>query len=305
MLIIRETIVNTPSVIYSMTGYAIATKELADGAFRGALTVEIRAVNNRYLDIQFRLPEELRAVEPALRELLAAKLTRGKIECRVSLTASAEIPVAAELNAAMLQQLAALNAQVLKAFPQAGSLRAADVLRWPGMLGADTLPADALRDACRELTAAALAEFIAARAREGAKLKEAILERATAIEQKVAAVAPRMPAAIAAFQEKLNQRLKDALLNADDERIRQEIVLYAGKIDVDEELTRLKTHMAELRRILGKGGAAGKRLDFLMQELNREANTLGAKAADIEITQASMDLKLLIEQMREQIQNIE
>ncbi len=305
MLIIREPIVNTPSVIYSMTGYAIATKELADGAFRGALTVEIRAVNNRYLDIQFRLPEELRAVEPALRELLAAKLTRGKIECRVSLTASAEIPVAAELNAAMLQQLAALNAQVLKAFPQAGSLRAADVLRWPGMLGADTLPADALRDACRELTAAALAEFIAARAREGAKLKEAILERATAIEQKVAAVAPRMPAAIAAFQEKLNQRLKDALLNADDERIRQEIVLYAGKIDVDEELTRLKTHMAELRRILGKGGAAGKRLDFLMQELNREANTLGAKAADIEITQASMDLKLLIEQMREQIQNIE
>jgi len=288
-----------------MTGYAIATKELADGAFRGALTVEIRAVNNRYLDIQFRLPEELRAVEPALRELLAAKLTRGKIECRVSLTASAEIPVAAALNAAMLQQLAALNAQVLKAFPQAGSLRAADVLRWPGMLGADTLPADALRDACRELTAAALAEFIAARAREGAKLKEAILERATAIEQKVAAVAPRMPAAIAAFQEKLNQRLKDALLNADDERIRQEIVLYAGKIDVDEELTRLKTHMAELRRILGKGGAAGKRLDFLMQELNREANTLGAKAADIEITQASMDLKLLIEQMREQIQNIE
>ena len=305
MLIIREPIVNTPSVIYSMTGYAIATKELADGAFRGALTVEIRAVNNRYLDIQFRLPEELRAVEPALRELLAAKLTRGKIECRVSLTASAEIPVAAELNAAMLQQLAALNAQVLKAFPQAGSLRAADVLRWPGMLGADTLPADALRDACRELTAAALAEFIAARAREGAKLKEAILERATAIEQKVAAVAPRMPAAIAAFQEKLNQRLKDALLNADDERIRQEIVLYAGKIDVDEELTRLKTHMAELRRILGKGGAAGKRLDFLMQELNREANTLGAKAADIEITQASMDLKLLIEQMRERIQNIE
>jgi uncharacterized protein (TIGR00255 family) len=114
-----------------------------------------------------------------------------------------------------------------------------------------------------------------------------------------------MPTAIAAFQEKLNQRLKDALLNSDDERIRQEIVLYAGKIDVDEELTRLKTHMAELRRILGKGGVAGKRLDFLMQELNREANTLGSKAADIEITQASMDLKLLIEQIREQIQNIE
>ena len=288
-------------MIYSMTGYAIAAKELANGA----LTVEIRAVNNRYLDIQFRLPEELRAVEPALREMLAAKLTRGKIECRVSLAASTATPVAPELNAAMLQQLAALNTQVLQVFPQAGSLRAADVLRWPGMLGADTLPAEALRNACRELTAGALIEFIAARAREGAKLKDAILEHATAIEQKVAEVAPRIPAAIAAFQEKLNQRLKEALVNTDDERIRQEIVLYAGKIDVDEELTRLKTHMAELRRILGKGGAAGKRLDFLMQELNREANTLGSKAADIEITQASMDLKLLIEQMREQIQNIE
>ncbi len=292
---------SAPPTIYSMTGYAVAAKELANGA----LTVEIRAVNNRYLDIQFRLPEELRAVEPALREMLAAKLTRGKIECRVSLAASATIPAAPELNETMLQQLAALNTRVLKVFPQAGSLRAADVLRWPGMLGADTLPAEALRNACRELTATALEEFMAARAREGEKLKDAILERAAAIEQRVADVAPRMPAAIAAFQEKLNQRLKEAMVNTDDERIRQEVVLYAGKIDIDEELTRLKTHIAELRRILGKGGAAGKRLDFLMQELNREANTLGSKAADIEITQASMDLKLLIEQMREQIQNIE
>ena len=293
------------STIYSMTGYAVATRELAAGALSGTLTVEIRAVNNRYLDIQFRLPEELRAIEPALRELLAARLTRGKVECRVSLTAAAVAPAAAELNQTMLRQLAALNGEVLKVFPQAGSLRAADVLRWPGMLGADTLPAEALRTACRELTGAALDEFTAARAREGAKLKDAILQHAGAIEQRVAAVAPRLPGAIAAFQDKLLQRLKEALATADDERIRQEVALYAGKIDVDEELTRLKTHIAELRRILGKGGAAGKRLDFLMQELNREANTLGSKAADIEITQVSMDLKLLIEQMREQIQNIE
>ncbi len=288
-----------------MTGYAVAARELAAGAFTGTLTVEIRAVNNRYLDIQFRLPEELRAIEPALRELFAARLTRGKIECRVSLAASASVPAAAELNQSMLQQLAALNAEVLKVFPQAGSLRAADVLRWPGMLGADTLPAEALRNACRELAGTALDEFTTARAREGAKLREAILQHANTIEQRVAEVAPRLPGAIAAFQEKLHQRLKDALATADDERIRQEIALYAGKIDVDEELTRLKTHMAELRRILDKGAAAGKRLDFLMQELNREANTLGSKAADIEITRVSMDLKLLIEQMREQIQNIE
>ena len=161
-----------------MTGYAVATQELPGGA----LTVEIRAVNNRYLDIQFRLPEELRAIEPALRELLAAKLTRGKIECRVGIAASATAPLAAELNAALLQQLAALNTQVLKVFPQAGSLRAADVLRWPGVLAADTLSADAVRDACRELTATALTEFIAARSREGAKLKDAILAHASAIE---------------------------------------------------------------------------------------------------------------------------
>ena len=292
---------SAPSTIYSMTGYAVAARELPGGT----LTVEIRAVNNRYLDIQFRLPEELRAIEPALRELLAARLGRGKIECRVSVAASATTPSAPELNAALLQQLAALNAQVLKVLPQAGSLRAADVLRWPGVLGADTLPAEVQRTACRELTATALEEFLAARAREGAKLKDAILEHAAAIEKRVAGVAPRLPGAIAAFQEKLALRLKEALANADDERIRQEVILYAGKIDVDEELTRLKTHMAELRRILAKGGAAGKRLDFLMQELNREANTLGSKAADIEITQVSMDLKLLIEQMREQIQNIE
>ena len=292
---------SAPPAIYSMTGYAVAARELPSGT----LTVEIRAVNNRYLDIQFRLPEELRALEPALRELLAARLSRGKIECRIAFAAAATTAAAAELNQAMLQQLAALNVQVLKVLPQAGHLRAADVLRWPGMLGADTLPADALRSACRELAAAALEEFMAARAREGAKLKDAILEHAAAIEKRVVDVAPRLPGAIAAFQEKLAQRLKDALAGADDERIRQEVALYAGKIDVDEELTRLRTHMAELRRILGKGGAAGKRLDFLMQELNREANTLGAKAADIEITQVSMDLKLLIEQMREQIQNIE
>jgi uncharacterized protein (TIGR00255 family) len=288
-------------MIFSMTGYAVVTKELAGGT----LTAEIRAVNHRYLDIQFRLPEELRAIEPALRGILTARLNRGKIECRVSMGAAATAPLAPDLNEALLRQLAALNTKVCAVLPEAGTLRAADVLRWPGMLGADTVPAEAVREACRELVAAALEEFTAARAREGGKLKTAILERAASIEQHVAQVAPRLPGAITAFQEKLHTRLKEALVNADDERIRQEIVLFASKIDVDEELTRLTAHIAELRRILAKGGAAGKRLDFLMQELNREANTLGSKAADIDITNASMELKLLIEQMREQIQNIE
>lgn len=289
------------NTLYSMTGYAAAARELAGAT----LTVEIRAVNHRYLDIQFRMPEELRVIEPRLREMLTAKLARGKVECRINHSPATASPVTPALNEGLLQQLAELNARVVKVLPQAGSLRAVDVLRWPGVLAADSLPAEALRESCAEATATALEDFMAARAREGAQLREAILAHAASIEARVAAVAPRLPGAIAAFQEKLTLRLKEALGNADDERIRQEIVLYAGKIDVDEELTRLKTHIAELRRILAKGGAAGKRLDFLMQELNREANTLGSKAADIEITQVSMDLKLLIEQMREQIQNIE
>ncbi|MBS1219818.1 MAG: YicC family protein, partial [Proteobacteria bacterium] len=184
-------------------------------------------------------------------------------------------------------------------------LSVADILHWPGMLGADALPVDELRATAGELLGTALREFTAARAREGAKLAAVILERAAEMRSRIAVVQPRMPGIIAAFQEKLNARLKEALVAADDERVRQEITLFVNKIDVDEELSRLATHLDELQRILAKGGASGKRLDFLMQELNREANTLGSKSADIEVTRVAMDLKLLIEQMREQIQNIE
>ena len=280
----------------------------------GSLTAEIRAVNHRYLDVQFRMPEELRAIEPQLRELMAAKLNRGKVECRINHNAAEQAAgagTAPALNEARVKELATLNDAVCKLLPRAAPLSASEVLRWPGVLATETVSADTLRETCAAVVGQALDEFMAARAREGAKLREAILAHADALEARVATVTPRLPAAIAAFQEKLTQRLRDALGavgtigDGGDERIRQEIALYAAKIDVDEELTRLKTHVAELRRILAKGGAAGKRLDFLMQELNREANTLGSKAADIEITQVSMDLKLLIEQMREQIQNIE
>jgi uncharacterized protein (TIGR00255 family) len=162
-----------------------------------------------------------------------------------------------------------------------------------------------MRKVCLSLLEQVLEDFTLTRGREGEKLKAILLERAAGVESRLVDVAPRMPQVIAAFQEKLSTRLKEALGNADEDRIRQELVLLANKIDVDEELTRLTTHIAELRRVLDKGGAVGKRLDFLMQELNREANTLGSKAADVTVTQVSMELKLLIEQMREQIQNIE
>ena len=288
-------------MIYSMTGYAAAAKELA----YGALNVELRSVNHRYLDIQFRLPDDLRSIEVQLRELLAAKLTRGKVECRVTFAAAAGAQQLPGLNEALLQQLIALDTRIRVIFPAAADLGVSDILRWPGMLGTEALPVEELQTACRDLVQRALDEFTASRAREGGKLKSMLLERAATMELRVAEVAPRMPQALAAFQEKLTARLREAMGTGDDERIRQEVTLFANKVDVDEELSRLTTHIAELRRILEKGGAVGKRLDFLMQELNREANTLGSKSVDIAVTQVSMELKVLIEQMREQIQNIE
>jgi uncharacterized protein (TIGR00255 family) len=287
-------------MIYSMTGYAVAARELESAV----LNLELRAVNHRYLDIQFRMPDELRGIESVLRETLTGRLNRGKIECRISY-----VPIPGrkglDLDEALLKQLVALNARVRAALPDAQSVTAADVLRWPGMLGTESLDVDAMRQVCLSLLEQVLEDFTLTRGREGEKLKAILLERAAAVEARLEDVAPRMPAVIAAFQEKLATRLKEALGNADEDRIRQELVLLSNKIDVDEELTRLTTHISELRRVLDKGGAVGKRLDFLMQELNREANTLGSKAADVTVTQVSMELKLLIEQMREQIQNIE
>ena len=288
-------------MIYSMTGFASVTRELP----HAVLSVELRSVNHRYLDLQFRLPEELRPLEPGLRELLVAKLQRGKVECRVGLNVLPQAPHALELNMEVLKQLRALSEKLRAAWPSVAGLTAADIVRWPGMLGSDPLPLDEMRAACHEALHDVLEEFTESRAREGEKLKALLLERVATMEQQIATVAPRMPQVIAAFQDKLTAKLREAMAGADDERVRQEITLFVNRIDVDEELSRLTTHLAELKRILGAGGAVGKRLDFLMQELNREANTLGSKSADIQVTRVSLELKLLIEQMREQIQNIE
>jgi uncharacterized protein (TIGR00255 family) len=292
--------IRSPS-INSMTGYATASRELA----WGAVSVELRSVNHRYLDLSFRMPDELRPVEQAMREMISAAMTRGKVECRVSYALRPGAQGGNEIDATLLAQLLRLNTQVQAALPDARPLGVPDILRWPGMLGAETMPVDEFRATATVLLGEVLREFAAARAREGAKLAAVILERAAGMRERIAVVKPRLPGIIAAFQDKLNTRLKEAMLSADDERVRQEVTLFINKIDVDEELSRLATHLDELERIVGKGGASGKRLDFLMQELNREANTLGSKSADVEITRVAMDLKLLIEQMREQIQNIE
>lgn len=288
-------------MIHSMTGYAAQTRDLG----HGTLQLEIKSVNSRFLDPTFRVSEDLRTVEPALRELLTTQIARGKVECRLYYNAAAGAAQSAQLQPDVLATLQGLQAQVQKAMPDARPLSVSDVLRWPGMLGENTLDVAALTPTVLDTARQALAEFTASRAREGEKLATVIRERVVRMRQIVAEVAPRIPEAQALFADKIRQRLSEALATADEERIRQEVAVFAARIDVAEELARLVTHLDEVERVLKTGGAVGKRLDFLMQELNREANTLGSKSAVTEVSQASMELKLLIEQMREQVQNLE
>ena len=285
----------------SMTGYAAESADIADAH----VTLELRAVNSRFLDLSFRMGEDFRAMEPILRERITEKVRRGKLECRLNLAARSDAVLPAALNAELLGQLATLAASARRAFPEASGLSVAEILRWPGMLGDSGLDSDALQAATLALLERALTQFNASRAREGDKLKAIILERLQGMREHVARIRPRTPEIVASYREKIGKRLAELLTTPDHDRIHQEVALFAQKIDVDEELDRLLTHLDEVERVLGSGGAAGKRLDFLMQELNREANTLGSKSVSLELTQTSVELKVLIEQMREQIQNIE
>jgi uncharacterized protein (TIGR00255 family) len=282
-----------------MTGYAAASA----GSPGGALSLELRSVNSRFLDLQFRIAEELRAHEPALRELIAGRIARGKVDCRLSL-APGSGERAARLNTEAIERLKALADAAKKAFPDAAPLRMADVLRWPGVI-AEEADEEGLRTAVAALCRRALDELVAARAREGAGLAAGILQRVRTMREHVKKVAPLLPEAIAAYQAKITERLREAIGSADDERIRAEVALFAGRGDVAEELERLSTHLDEVERTLRAGGTVGKRLDFLAQELNREANTLAAKSASAAISDCALELKLLIEQVREQVQNIE
>ena len=288
-------------MICSMTGYAVKTRDIE----RGTLQLELKSVNSRYLDFHFRVSEELRALEMPLRELLTQRLSRGKIECRLSFNAGTARAEQLQLNGDLLAALNALSEQVRAQMPSAAPLSVNEVLRWPGMFGEQSVDFSALGPTVLALAREVIDEFTATRGREGQKLAEMIIDRVNGIRDIVRRVAPRIPEAQALFTDKLRQRLVDALGNASDDRILQEVAVFATRIDVAEELTRLNAHLDEVERVLKQGGACGKRLDFLMQELNREANTLGSKSAITEVSQASMDLKLLIEQMREQIQNLE
>ncbi len=288
-------------MIFSMTGYAVATAELD----AGSLSLELRSVNHRYLDLQLRMPDELRALEPMLREKISARISRGKVECRINLLSRTSAQLGSGINLDVVKQLSAWSTQVREVLPAAGELTISEILKWHGVTENPSASSETLHAAVATALQLALQDFASARQREGEKLASFLLERVESIEQLRLAVAPRIPGAIAAYETKLRARLLEALGSEDDERVRQEITLYASKIDVDEELSRLHTHLVEVKRVISKGGIVGKRLDFMMQELHREANTLGSKSVDTEVSRCAMDIKLLIEQMREQVQNIE
>ena len=297
--------------IASMTGYFAA-----DGMTpAGTVTVECRSVNSRFLDLTLRLDDTLRFAEPAIRERLQKRLTRGKVEVRMSLSAD-ESALPAQINESALKRLLELQSAVLRHSPEAAELSVSEILEMPGIAHTAQTDKDELLQAVLAVLDKTLDGFIAAREREGAALAKVInsyMDKMTSVVEEVRAAIPQI---LAQLQAKLAARIEDALsqtltqqgtLTKEEitERIRQEVTLYAMRMDVDEEMNRLTTHIAEVRRLLAAGGAVGRKLDFMAQEMNREANTLGSKAAAIEMTQASLSLKITIDQMREQIQNLE
>ncbi|MCX7898226.1 MAG: YicC family protein [Rhodocyclaceae bacterium] len=287
--------------IHSMTGFAAGVREL--GEF--SLALELKSVNGRFLDLALRLPEELRALEMTLRERIAQSVSRGKIECRAQLTPAAHAAPSWALQTEALERLALMQQAVRAQLPEAAPLTVAEILRWPGVLASAAIDAEALSAHCLALFEDVMADFLASRAREGARLSAELAKRLARMREILAQVEAAAPEAIADYSTRLAARLREALDSLDEERIRQEISLYAAKIDVAEELARLAAHIEEASRVLEAGGAVGKRLDFLMQELNREANTLAAKSVSLTVTQSALELRLLIEQMREQVQNLE
>lgn len=288
-------------MILSMTGFASVTMDVAGTP----VAVEIRAVNHRYLEFQLRGPDEARAVEPQMREALQGQLSRGKVECRVTIGEASRQGDSTTPDMAALEALAAQEQMVKGLFPHAGALSVYEVLNWPGVLPSTSVDSGTLSQSLVSGFQKALADLRASRTREGEKLAAFMFERLDAIAQLVGQAKPLVPAAVAAFQVKLRERIAEAAAHVADERIANEVVMFASRVDIEEELSRLAAHVDEVRNVIKKGGAVGKRLDFLMQELNREANTLGSKSVATDLTRIAVELKVLIEQMREQVQNIE
>ncbi len=280
---------------------AFARAETTDN--RGSAILEIRTVNHRYLDMSIRLPDELRALETMFRTNIQERLSRGKVDCTLRIDTSntnmADLPLNIELAAKLIQAANSLPIE----HPQ--PVNPLDILRWPGVINREPVDIDALSKQIRGLLTRTLDSLIETRNREGTKIREMILDRCAGIDIQIGFIRRRLPEITAGIRVRYQQRVKELLAEPDNTRLEQELLLLAQKMDVSEELDRLETHVAEVRRVLDQNEPVGRRLDFLMQEMNREANTLSSKSVHSDTTGASVELKVLIEQMREQIQNIE
>jgi uncharacterized protein (TIGR00255 family) len=287
-------------MIRSMT--AFARQEIKQDW--GTAAWELRSVNQRYLETYLRLPEQFRSLEPVIRERIRARLTRGKIECNLRFEINASAQTEVILNEKLAKQLIKA-ADWVKQQTDEGVINPLDILRWPGVMAAQEQDLDAITSSLMTLLDKTLDDFIQGREREGAALKQLIEQRLEGVSQQVVKVRARMPDILQWQREKLTSKLEDANIQVDNNRLEQELILLAQRIDVAEELDRLEAHVKETYAILKKPEAVGRRLDFMMQEFNREANTLASKSINADITASAIELKVLIEQMREQIQNIE
>ena len=287
-------------MIRSMTAYA---RREAKGTW-GSAAWELRSVNQRYLETYIRLPEQFRSLEPVIRERIRQRLTRGKIECNLRFDADPGAQGELMLNETLAKQLVQA-ANWVKMQSDEGAINPMEILRWPGVMSAQEQDLDAINAQLLSALDGALDDFIVARESEGAALKGMIEQRLEGVKQEVAKVRAQMPEILKWQRERLVAKLEEAEVQLENNRLEQELVMMAQRIDVAEELDRLEAHVKETYNILGKKEAVGRRLDFMMQELNRESNTLGSKSINADVTASAIELKVLIEQMREQIQNIE
>jgi uncharacterized protein (TIGR00255 family) len=288
-------------MIRSMTGYARAETH---GPW-GRLAWELRSVNHRYLDLSLRLPDELRGIEAEARQRLGAKLSRGKVEGALRLSREGAQAGPMSVDEGQLRQLRGAIEQVQRAGIDMGEADPVRVLAWPGVVKTESPDLAPVQQAALQLLDQAITDFTDTREREGERLKQYLLERAALIQAQADAVGARMPTVRTQWLEKLRARCRELGVDVETSRLEQELVLAAQRLDVDEELSRLAAHVAEVGKTLSREDAVGRRLDFLMQELNREANTLSSKSQDAEITRHAVEIKVMIEQMREQVQNVE
>ena len=288
-------------MIRSMTGYA----RLERSTEYGTLSWELRSVNHRYLDLGFRMPDEFRSMEPAFRTQVSAVLKRGKIECGLRLTTLPGTASPLTINMQVLDQLLAHTSEIAEKLPAAAAPNPLEVLRWPGLLGEPEKDLEPAQKAATELLGETLAQLSQNRASEGERIREMLITRCETMDEIVRFVRGKMPDVMSNLRRRLRDRIAQLSEEVDNERIEIELAMLAQKFDVDEEMDRLSSHLTEVRSTIDRDDPIGRRLDFLMQELNREANTLSSKSQDTEVTRAAVELKVLIEQMREQIQNIE